>query len=87
MKGVMHVMRTIRFNGYLGPKLPKEVQKKRLANVIENELTAAQRRTVIGYYLENKTIIQLAEEFGVNKSTVSRTLRRAEARMQRCLRY
>lgn len=83
----MHAMRNIRFEGYLGPILPREVQKQRLCRVIENELTPVQRRTVIGYYLEEKSIVQLAEEYGVNKSTVWRTLRRAEARLQKLLQY
>jgi len=63
------------------------MQKLRVKNVMENELTENQRRVVVGYYLEGKTIVELAAEFGVNKSTVWRTLKRAEERMRRCLRY
>lgn len=80
-------MRNMSYDGYLGPRLSPEVQKRRVANVIRFELTPHQQRAVIGYYLQEKTITQLAAEFGVNKSTVWRTLRRAEKRMQLCLRY
>lgn len=80
-------MKNILYDGYLGPRMTRSMQKKRVRNVLENELTPHQRRTVIGYYLEGKNITQLAEEYGVNKSTVWRTLKRAEERMRRCLRY
>lgn len=80
-------MRNIRFDGYCGPWMSRSMQKKRVANVITNELTEHQRRAVIGYYYEGKTIPQLAEEYGVNKSTICRTLQRAEARMRRMLKY
>lgn len=75
------------YNGYCGPRMSRSVQTKRLQHVLENELTQHQRRAVVGYYLEQKTITQLAEEFGVNKSTVWRTIKRGEARMRRCLKY
>lgn len=80
-------MRNMSFDSYLGPRLSPEVQKKRIANVIRFELTPHQQRVIIGYYLQEKSIPQLAEEFGVNKSTVWRTLQRAEKRMRLCLRY
>ncbi len=80
-------MRNTRYDGYLGPHLSRAVQKKRVANVLANELTEKQRRAVVGYYVEGKTLPQLAAEFGVNKSTVWRTLRRGEVRMRRLLKY
>jgi RNA polymerase sigma factor (sigma-70 family) len=80
-------MRNTLFEGYEGPRLPREVQLKRLRRVIEAELTPCQRQTLISYYFRQMTIPQIAEERGVNKSTVSRTLQRAEARVRRCLRY
>ena len=43
--------------------MSRSVQTKRLQHVLENELTQHQRRAVVGYYLEQKTITQLAEEF------------------------
>jgi RNA polymerase sigma factor (sigma-70 family) len=80
-------MRNTLFEGYEGPRLPREVQLKRLRRVIEAELTPCQKQTLTAYYFRQLTIPQIAKEQGVNKSTVSRTLRRAEDRVRRCLRY
>lgn len=80
-------MRNTLFDGYLGPRLPRDVQLKRVKQVIEHELTPLQRETLIAYYFSGKNICAIAEERGVNKSTVCRTLHRAETRLQRCLRY
>ena len=80
-------MRNIVYEGYLGPRLGREAQLRRLKNVIEGELSPCQRRVVEGIYYENKTVTALAQELGVNKSTVSRTLRRARERMRKYLKY
>lgn len=80
-------MRNTLFEGYLGPRLPREMQLKRIKRVVEHELTPLQRETVLAYYFGGKNICQIALERGVNKSTVCRTLHRAEARLRRCLRY
>ena len=80
-------MRNTLFDGYLGPRLPREVQLKRVRRVMEHELTPLQKETLTAYYFGGQNICQIAEERGVNKSTVCRTLHRAEARMRRCLRY
>ena len=42
-------MRNIRFDGYLGPRLPREVQLKRVQRVITEELTDRQRQTLTAY--------------------------------------
>ena len=80
-------MRNTLFEGYEGPRLPREVQLKRLRRVIEAELTPCQKQTLTAYYFRQLTIPQIAKEQGVNKSTVSRTLRRAEQRLRRYLKY
>ncbi|MCD7859374.1 MAG: sigma-70 family RNA polymerase sigma factor [Firmicutes bacterium] len=80
-------MRNTLFDGYEGPRLPREVQLRRLKRVIAAELSACQREVLVSYYFGGKTIPQIAAERGVNKSTVCRTLRRAENRIRRCLRY
>ena len=80
-------MRNTLFDGYEGPRLPRQVQLRRIRRVIEAELTPCQRETLVAYYFRQLTIPQIALEQGVNKSTVSRTLRRAEARVRRCLQY
>lgn len=80
-------MKSIRYDGYLGPRLPKEVQLQRVQRVIREELTDMQRQTLIAYYFQQQTIPQIAMDRGVNKSTVSRTLRRAEEKLRRYLKY
>jgi RNA polymerase sigma factor (sigma-70 family) len=55
--------------------------------VIREELTPLQRETLIAYYFQEQTIPQIAADRGVNKSTVSRTLRRAEEKLRRYLKY
>jgi RNA polymerase sigma factor (sigma-70 family) len=67
--------------------LPRQVQLKRIRQVIERELTACQRQTLIAYYFRQMTMPEIAQEQGVNKSTVCRTLHRAEEKLRRYLRY
>ena len=71
----------------MGPRLPKEVQLKRMENVIRQELTDLQKETLIAYYFHHKDIVTIAKERGVNKSTVCRTLHRAEEKLRRYLKY
>lgn len=80
-------MKNTLFDGYEGPRLPRETQLRRVKKVLQNELTDTQRRTLIAYYFRQMTMAQIATEQGVNKSTVCRTLHRAEAKMRRCLKY
>lgn len=80
-------MKNIPFEQTASIRLPPEVQRKRLYRVIQEELTDKQRQVLLAYYFENMTIIQIAAAQGVHKSTVWRTLRRAEERLKRYLRY
>ncbi len=80
-------MKNILYDGYEGPRLPREVQIKRVQRVIREELTDIQREVLLAYYIHNQTIPQIAENRGVHKSTVSRTLHRAEGKLRRYLRY
>ena len=80
-------MRNIRYDGYKGIRLPKQVQLQRVQRVMEEELTELQRQTLTAYYIQEMTIPEIAAQRGVNKSTVSRTLRRAEGKLRRYLRY
>ena len=80
-------MKNIRFDGYLGPRLPREVQMKRVKRVIQEALSPAQQEILVAYYFHKKTIPAIARERSVHKSTVSRTLRRAEQNLQRLLQY
>ncbi len=80
-------MKNIEYDGYLGPRLSRETQLRRMRRVMDAELTEKQRQVLDGYYLQNKTIPQLARERGVNKSTICRTLQRAERQLRRFLKY
>ena len=80
-------MRNILYDGYLGPRLRKTEQLQRVRRVIENELTPIQREILIAYYFQEQTIPQIAQERGVHKSTVSRTLHRAEVKLRKYLKY
>lgn len=68
-------------------QIPREQQIRRVKAVIREELTEMQRYTLIAYYFENKTMLQIAQERSVNKSTISRTLRRAENKIRNILKY
>ena len=65
----------------------RQVQMQRIREVIRNELTDFQRDAIIAYYFHRNTISEIAALRGVNKSTVSRTLRRAEEKLRRYLKY
>ena len=80
-------MKNILYEGYKGPRLPKQVQMQRVQRVLREELTPLQRETLLAYYYQQETIPQIAQRRGVNKSTVSRTLHRAEEKLRRYLKY
>ena len=80
-------MKSTLYDGYKGIRLPKEVQMKRVQRVIEEELTPLQREALIAYYIQGQTIPEIARERGVQKSTISRTLHRAEEKLRRFLKY
>ena len=71
----------------MGPRLPREMQLKRVQRVIQEELTPLQREVLTAYYFQEMTMQQIADERGVNKSTICRTLHRAEEKLRRFLRY
>lgn len=80
-------MKNILYEGYLGPRLPREMQLERVRRVIQEELTELQREALLAYYFQQRTISEIAAERGVNKSTVCRTLHRAEQKLRRYLKY
>ena len=80
-------MRNILYEGYQGIRLPREVQLKRVQRVMQEELTDLQREALLAYYFQEKTLAQIAMERGVHKSTVCRTLHRAEEKLRRYLKY
>ena len=87
MTGGTGGMKNILYEGYRGSRLPRQIQLQRIKRVMEEELTSLQRQTLIAYYFQEQTIPEIAAERGVNKSTVSRTLHRAEEKLRRYLKY
>ena len=61
--------------------------KRNLTHALRQDITAKQRQYMMLYYGQNMSMEAIAKEFGVNKSTVSRTLKRGRQRLYRCLRY
>ena len=80
-------MKNILYDGYLGPRMSREVAMERLRRVIREELTDLQREVLMAYYFQEIIIPQIARDRGVNKSTISRTLHRAEDKLRRYLKY
>ena len=52
-----------------------------------NELTPRQQQMLSMRFEQNMSVTEIARELGLNCSTVSRTLRRAQERLRRCLQY
>lgn len=80
-------MKNTPYSGYQGKRLDTSQATKRLYRVMSQELTDRQRQIVVGYYIDHKTVPQLAEELGLHKSTISRTLMRGENRLRKFLKY
>lgn len=55
--------------------------------VIKNELSARQKQFIVLYYYEGMRMTEIAEETGVNVSTVSRTLARARKNVAKSTKY
>ncbi len=87
MKKDITAARNIPCEGSASLRLPKKVQLERVSRVIQAELTQLQQQTLIAYYFQGQNIPTIARQRGVSKSTVSRTLRRAEEKLRRFLRY
>lgn len=61
--------------------------KRNLIRAIREELTERQREVLTLYYARGMSVNEIAEVLQVYPSTVTRTLRRGERRLFRCLRY
>ena len=80
-------MKNIPYELFSNVQFPPEVQRRRVRTVMEHELTETQRRAVQGYFFEGRSIRSMAQEQGVQPSSVWRALQRGLRRMARCLRY
>lgn len=61
--------------------------KRNLIRALREDVTARQRQALLLYYAEGLNMREIGERLGVDKSTVSRTIKRGEQRLHRCLRY
>jgi RNA polymerase sigma factor (sigma-70 family) len=61
--------------------------KQNLSRAMRQDITPRQRQYMTMYYGQNMSMEAIARQLGVNKSTVSRTLKRGRQRLYRCLRY
>ena len=96
MKGTPYSIRNNEFYGDMAAWLRANAQdndgellrlKRNLRLARREALTARQRQLLRMNFEQNKTVTEIAQELGVNKSTVSRTLLRAKRRLYQCLRY
>ena len=61
--------------------------KARVAMAMRQEITPLQRLYLRLYYVDRMSMTQIGEQLQIDKSTVSRTIRRGEERLRRCLRF
>lgn len=74
------------FEEFCDLRLPKAVQARRVARVMEHELTPLQRDVVLRV-TRGESQVQIARDRGVAPSTVCRTYKRGIDRLKRYLRY
>ncbi len=63
------------------------VIKNTLRQAMREELSPKQQRTVECFYFDKMTVTEIAEEYGINKSTVSRQLKRSVEKLKSALKY
>lgn len=67
----------------------EEMSRVKLAlwRALHEDITDKQREYMLLYYGEGLNMVEIGQQMGVDKSTVSRTIRRGEQTLRRCLRY
>ena len=61
--------------------------RRNLRQAREQELTPRQKQMLEMHFEQNMSVSEIAQDLGVNVSTVSRTLKRAKDRIRRYLKY
>lgn len=61
--------------------------RQHLARAMREELTGRQREVLLLYYDERLNMREISDRLGVERSSISRTIKRGEHRLRRCLRY
>ncbi len=80
-------MRNIQYRQARYSTFSRQAEMARMRQVIRSELTELQRYTLMAYYFQEQTLQQIADSRSVNKSTVCRTLHRAEEKLKKYLTY
>ena len=65
----------------------RERLKRNLRRAMKRELTPRQQEIMALYFFENRPMTEIGAMLGINKSTVSRCLRRARQRLYDRLRF
>lgn len=61
--------------------------RRNMMMAVQEELTTQQHLYATAYYVDRRKVSEIAALYGVDKSTVSKVLSRARARLRRVLRY
>ena len=72
---------------FLTPQEPQQGLrvKVNVAAMLEESLTKTQKSYIMLYYTEKRSIPEIANLFGVNKCSVSRTIRRGRKNLEKAL--
>ena len=73
--------------GFLKAAEDDSYRARLLKLAITEELTPRQMQMAVMYYYRQKTVRDIAQELGVNPSTVSRTLKAAREKLKRCMKF
>jgi RNA polymerase sigma factor (sigma-70 family) len=84
MKGDITGVKNILFKDVQETRAMRNDRLRRVRYAI-SQLTAIQQQVLTAYYFQEMTIPQIALERGVQRSTVSRTLHRAEQNLKKYL--
>lgn len=60
---------------------------KMMGMALREELTEKQLKYISAYHIEQLTMNEIGTRYGVNRSTVSRTIKRAQSKVKKVLRY
>lgn len=61
--------------------------KRNLVRALREDVTDRQRQVLFLYYDQGLNMREIGDLLGVDRTTVSRTMKRGEQRLRRCLRY
>ena len=88
-RGKLHAADMAMYNRQIAADNTRELSrlKRNLIRCLREDVTPKQRQMMLLYYAEGKNMREIGQAMGVDKSTVSRTIKRGERRLQRCLRY